>query len=78
MTNEQLLEGYRLSQEINRLKENISSINTRYGVILKGQKQKSLGVYESHEIQVDDVIKDAIQRVWEEELKKLEKQFSEL
>ncbi|MBC8581642.1 hypothetical protein [Zhenhengia yiwuensis] len=26
MTNEQLLEGYRLSQEINRLKENIRSI----------------------------------------------------
>lgn len=78
MTNEQLLEGYRLSQEINRLKENIRSINTQYGAILKGQKEKSLGVYESHEIRVDDVLKDAIQKVWEDELKKLEKEFKEL
>lgn len=78
MTNEQLLEGYRLSQEINRLKENIRSINTQYGAILTGQKEESLGVYKSHEIRVDDALKDVIQKVWEDEIKKLEKQFSEL
>lgn len=78
MTKEQLLEGNRLSQEINRLKENIRSINTQYGVMLTGQKQESLGVYKSHTILVDDTLKNVIQKVWQDELEKLEKEFKEL